>query len=242
MPGEISPLRQGPKERVPEVRNAYRYLRGAHNSVTGIVRASQSLADARRSANSTTTGRPSGDEVDLLRSAIVMTSSGIDAAMQRIIWDAGRYLIPREKTSARAAYEAHLKQALAGKQGVDDGLRNAIIDPDPQVKLLEYYLSLKSRASFQGSGDLKSRVRGTLGVPNATIPDTKLESLDPFFSARNRIAHSMDYQRPDEPNRTARTHRSVDEVTAMCNNALAVSADLLHAVADVILRAPRRTT
>lgn len=239
MPREIEPLREGPKERVPEIRNAYRYLRGAHHSVTGIVLASQSLADLRRSFNATTTGRPAGDEVDLLRSAIVMTSSGIDAAMQRVIWDAGRYLIPRTGTAARAAYEAHLKQALSGKQRVDEGMRNAIIDADPQARLIEYYLGMRARASFQGSSDLKRRVRGTLGVPNSSVPDAALESLDPFFEARNRIAHSMDYQRPDEPNRTARTHRSMDDVTGMCNNAIAVSADLLHAVADVILRARR---
>ncbi|WP_102192769.1 hypothetical protein [Microbacterium aurantiacum] len=239
MPGVIADLRDGPKEKVPEVRNAYRFLRGAHNSVQGIVNASQALAEQRRSANSTTTGRPASEEVDLLRSALVMASSGIDASMQRIIWDAGRYLIPKSGTAARAQYEAHLKQALSGKNNVDDGLRNAIIGAEPRDGLLEYYLAMKTRASFQGSGDLKKRVRGTLGVPHASIPDSSLESLDSFFTARNKIAHAMDYQRPDEPGRTKRTHRSVDEVTAMCNNALAVSADLLHAVADVIIATRR---
>lgn len=122
---------------------------------------------------------------------------------------------------------------------MDDGLRNAIIGAEPRDGLLEYYLTMKTRASFQGSGDLRKRVRGTLGVPHSSISDSLLESLDPFFTARNRIAHAMDYQRPDEPGRTKRIHRSVDEVTAMCNNALAVSADLLHAVANVIIAARR---
>ncbi len=45
MPGVIADLRDGPKEKVPEVRNAYRFLRGAHNSVQGIVNASQALAE-----------------------------------------------------------------------------------------------------------------------------------------------------------------------------------------------------
>lgn len=237
MPDEILPLRAGPKAKVPEVRNAYRYLRGAHHSVAGVVNASQALAEHRRSGNSTTTGRPSGDEVDLLRSAIVLTSSGIDSAMQRILWDAGLFLIPKKGTAARAAYEAHLKQELAGKGNVDQNLREAMIESDPPRPMLDYYLGLKSKASFQGSGDLKRRVRNTLGVPNTAISDTVLESLDPFFLARNRIAHAMDYEKPEEPQRTARTHRTVGEVTTMCNNALAVSADLLHAVSDVIIGA-----
>lgn len=163
MPDEIMPLRAGPKAKVPEVRNAYRYLRGAHHSVAGVVNASQALAEHRRSGNSTTTGRPSGDEVDLLRSAIVLTSSGIDSAMQRILWDAGLFLIPKKGTAARAAYEAHLKQELAGKGNVDQNLREAMIESDPPRPMLDYYLGLKSKASFQGSGDLKRRVRNTLG-------------------------------------------------------------------------------
>ncbi|MCX6501140.1 MAG: hypothetical protein NT132_01795 [Microbacterium sp.] len=235
MPGTIEPLRDGPKAKVPEVRNAYRFLNGTHGSVAGIVSASQRLSDIRRVANKTTVGRLASEEVDLLRSAIVMTSSGIDASMQRIIWDAGRYLIPIGGTAARAQYEAELKQALSGKDKVDEDLKRAIIGAEPAEHLLVYYLRMKTKASFQGSGDLKKRVRNALGVPNSTVPDATLESLDPFFKARNNIAHSMDYERPDESGRRARVHRSVDDVTSMCNNALGIAADLLHAVSDVIV-------
>lgn len=165
-----------------------------------------------------------------------MTSSGIDASMQRIIWDAGRYLIPITGTAARSQYEEYLKQALSStKEKVDDGLKQAIISNDPAEQILTFYLQVKTKASFQGSGDLKRRVRNTLGVPNSAVTDTALESLDSFFEARNNIAHSMDYERPKEAGRRARVHRSVDDVTEMCNNALSVSADLLHAISDVIL-------
>lgn len=165
-----------------------------------------------------------------------MTSSGIDASMQRIIWDAGRYLIPIVGTSARKQYEESLKQALSStKEKVDDELKQAIISTDPAERLLVHYLKMKTKASFQGSGDLKRRVRNTLGVPNSAVTDGVLESLDPLFEARNNIAHSMDYERPRDANRRARVHRSVDDVTDMCNNALSVGADLLHAISDVIL-------
>lgn len=240
MVSSIEPLQDGPKGRVPEVRNAYRFLRGARDSVAGIVSVTHRLSDARRNANESTVGRLAREEVDLLRSAIVLTSSGVDASMQRIIWDAGRLLIPIANSSARAAYVQHLRQALSGREQVDEPLRSAVVSAEPADALLTYYLGIKTRASFQGSGDLKKRVRNVLGVPSSAVSDADLESLDPFFRARNNIVHSMDYERPREAGRTARVHRSADDVAAMCNNAFRVTSDLLHAVADVILASQPR--
>lgn len=171
-----------------------------------------------------------------------MTSSGIDASMQRIIWDAGRYLVPIAGSLARKQYELEIKQALSIREGkVDEHLKAAIVEVDPAASLLNYYLAGKARASFQGSGDLKKRVRNALGVANAAVPDADLESLDPFFRARNQISHAMDYEDPRNVSGRKRTHRSVDDVTEMCNNAFRVAANLLHAVADVLVTSrPKR--
>lgn len=232
---ELLPLRDGPKGRVPEVRNAYRFLRGAHKTVADLFTVLEAESEIRRSGNSDMRGRMATWEVDLLRSAIVFTSSGLDASMTRLVFDIGRYLVPRPGTGARAQYERFVRDALAGTNPVDQGLRDAIISPDPAAALLDYYLRARTKASFQGSGDLGSRVRNCLGIPKTRVPDSSLAALDPFFKARNRIVHDMDYEAPDSPKRLARIHRSREAAGAMCNSTFEVAADLMHAAADVVL-------
>ncbi|UYO96062.1 hypothetical protein OED01_10640 [Microbacterium sp. M28] len=231
----LKDLRDGPKGRVPEIRNAYRFLRGAHSTVEGILQAAELVARQRRVSNSSTAGRPSSGETDLYRSAIVMTSSGIDASMQRLIWDAGSYLIPRPGTLARKQYELGIKEELSGTRKVDEDLKAAVVAADPAQQLLRFYLSRKAKSSFQGSGDLKTRVRNTLGIPGTRVDDATLATLDRFFLSRNRIVHEMDYENVVRSEGRARRHRTRDEVVSMCNRAFLVTSDLVHATADVIL-------
>ncbi|WP_340538093.1 hypothetical protein [Nocardioides sp. GXZ039] len=173
------------------------------------------------------------DEVDVLRAAIVFTSSGLDASMTRLVKDAGRYLIPIEGTAARAQYEAFIKAELRG-DSVDVELQKAIVNADPAEAILKHYLSVRTKASFQGSGDLKRRVRNVLGIPSAKVSDAKLESLDKFFIARNSISHSMDYDDLDAVDSRRRIHRGPEEVVGFCNNAFDLAVDFIHAAGDLI--------
>ena len=118
---------------------------------------------------------------------------------------------------------------------MESDLRVAIISADPRGELLKHYLTFKTKASFQGSGDIKTRVRNALGINSTRITDSDLESLDDFFQARNSIVHGMDYENPKDSKRTKRVHRHQDEVISMCDNAFSICADLLHAAAEVIL-------
>lgn len=166
-----------------------------------------------------------------------MTSSGIDACVKKIIWDAGRYLVPISTTGAANQYKLAVRNALSSQEKVDEELKSAVVDADPASAILIFYLRGKTKGSFQGSGDLKARFKRTLGISNIAVPDSTLESLDPLFTARNEIAHALDFEEPENATGSRRNHRSSDDVKAMCNNAFSVTADMLHAVADVIVKA-----
>jgi len=153
--------------------------------------------------------------------------------MTRLLWDVKPMLIAHAGSSAHAAYNAYLKEQLAKKGGADSDFRAAVLDADPARALVTHYLQVKARASFQGSRDLKSRIKNTMGVPNHRIPDTRLAGLDSFFVARNEIAHAMDYEQPLNSSTRGRRHRSFEETRRLCDSAFAISADLTHAVADV---------
>lgn len=193
----------------------------------------QSMSQARREANANAQGRMAKEEVDLLRAAIVFTSSGLDASMKRLINDAGRYLIPRE-TGARGQYVAFLNQEMKSSQP-DASMRDAVLSADPAGGLMDYYLGARAKASFQGSGDLEKRVRNCLGIAAERVPLERLKSLDEFFTVRNSIVHNMDYQDIEISIRTRRIHRSNDETARLCNLTFEIAADILHAAAEVVI-------
>ncbi len=176
----------------------------------------------------------SQDEVDVLRAAIIMTSSGLDAGLKRLVNDVGRHLIGKPATGARAAYQEYLKRELS-KPSTSTGMRNAITDMDPTRKLLDLHLADRTRASLQGSGELRVRVREVLGIPAAYVPDERLASLDDFFVARNRIAHDMDYTSASAHS-VKRHHRNPETAAAMCSNAFDVAVALISGAAMVLKR------
>jgi hypothetical protein len=238
MPSTLATLPPGPKVQAPQVRNAARYLRGAHSSVAGLFDSVQTIAAVRRTANATTVGRLNRQEVDLLRSAIVFTSSGLDAAMTVLVSDAARHLIRCGKsTGAKAQFDLYLKNEMSAAAPVPQGLRDAVIHDEAATKILDHYVRERTKASYQGSGDLEKRVRNVLGIASTRISTGTLQSLDPFFKARNRIAHDLDYEDTTNPKATKRTERRVDDVVALCDGVFTFCSDIIHATADVIVAA-----
>ena len=231
----LAKLPPAPRVQAPPIRPAYRVLGRAHASVLGLLGAVQVLDDARRSSNTTAKGRMSKVEVDVVRSAIVFTSAGLDATMKRLVNDVGRALVPRPGTGARHQYEQYFKQSLAASS-IDAHLRDAVIDLDPTTRLLEVYLSERTRSSYQGSTDLKARVRSVLGISRTSVPDADLEELDEFFVARNAIAHDMDLKDPTTDS-IARHHRDVEVVVGQCDQVFSAAAQLIGGAADAYKRA-----
>lgn len=225
----LAGLPSGPTGRAPLVRPAYRILSRSHASVSGLFQAVDILDATRRDANEATNGRTSKVELDVLRSAIVFTSAGLDATMKRLVNDVGRRLVTVPGTGARRVYEEYVKRELL-KPKVSDSFKDSILDPDPGARLVAHYLADRTKASFQGSGDLEKRVRRALGIAGSQVREDELKRLDDFFLARNKISHDMDLKNPNTES-VAREHRTPGQVADQCNEVFDVAVKLIHGAA-----------
>ncbi|QMU68349.1 hypothetical protein [Streptacidiphilus sp. P02-A3a] len=221
------------KPRGKAINPAWRYLVGAHATVQGVfdgltvVRASKAKEDAR--------GRLGRDEADLLRAAIVFTSSGIDACCKRLLRDSVPLLI-NGNTSAARKFDDYVKQELA--EGPSAAMSAAIRSLKPREEMVRLYVAARTKASFQGSDDLKSRLRDTLGISNTQLPTAKLKTLDDFFVARNAIVHDLDYVNPSGTG-SDRHVRSLDGVQTQCDSALVLVAEFIAEAAVNIRALPK---
>lgn len=211
----LQPLGAAPRGRYPLVRPAYRLLERAHLSVTGLLDAVAVLDAGRRAQNLSTTGRLAQHEVDILRATIIFTSAGLDTSMRRLVNDVGRSLVLKcPSSSAKKAFDTWVKEELR-KSEPAPGFQAAITSLDPE-RLVGLYFNSSTKSSYQGSGDLTSRVRNVLGIPKTAIPDATIASTDGFFISRNQIAHDMDLQDPASK-RAARNHRTPRAVADQCD-------------------------
>lgn len=218
--------------RAPQVRQARRLLEGSYKSVDGLLEAVQELDKRRREGNGSAKGRKSERERDLLRAAIVFTSAGIDASMTRLVKEAGKSLILDKKEGAYGQYREFLKQEIP-PNSIPSGLRDILIDEKLEESVVDYYLTEKTRASFQGSGDLDKRVRALLGLPKSVLDGDTKQELDSFFTSRNRIVHAMDYE-DEGGKRTRRNHHDETEVQDQCFTVLNLAAQLINETAQVL--------
>ncbi|WP_435735249.1 hypothetical protein V5D56_00050 (plasmid) [Cellulosimicrobium sp. PMB13] len=227
-PPMLAPLHPEPRGRVPLVRPAWKFLTAAHKSTSALLQSLLIVRQANKETAGKTHGRYSNEEIDLLRAAIVFTSSGLDACLQRLVRDALPALVRRDGTPAQRAYTLYLKQELAA-ENIAEPFRDAVLAPDPTQALLAGYVSMRTKASYQGSKELQKRVRDALGVPRAAVPDQDLAALDPFFIARNAIVHGMDYETPRK-----RTHRARADTIAQCDLVFDVAGRLIIETAKVL--------
>ena len=175
-------------------------------------------------------GRLARDEEDLLRAALVFTSSGLDACCKRLR-DTLEHLIAGN-TNAGSKFHDFIKQELA--TGPSGPLAQAILATEPREQMIKVYVDVRTKASLQGSGDLKSRVRDTLGISNAQLPVAQIETLDKFFEARNAIVHDLDYEDPSAPSSPARWRRKMEDVRDDCDAVLTIVAAIVRATATNI--------
>lgn len=228
---EIDPLPELEKGRKqPYVRQSYKVLERAHSSVEQLFAAAGALEAVRREANSSKKGRKARLEVDILRSAIVMTSAGLDASMKRLVNDVGRELIVEKGSSARKQYQQYLKEKMP-QSSVAKDFRDAVVADEPGEDLLAFYLAERTKSSYQGSKDLLARVKRVLGISNAAVDDHDVMQLDPFFRARNQIVHDMDLK--DITTKSiARVRRDAETVAYQCNAVFYVAVLLIRGAAE----------
>ena len=228
-PFALDPLPAAPKGQIPQVRRACRYLTATHGSVAGLLDSYNFVRDKRVQSQGHAAGRLSRDELDLLRAALIFTSSGLDACCQTLVTESLPHLIKSGGT-AHLLFERWL-EAQARQPSAH--FVAAIKDPNPRSQFVDLYIASKTKASYQGSGDVKERVRDLLGVPKKSVPDGPINALDGFFTARNDIVHRLDYVNPTGPS-TKRHHRSPADVVKECNAVLVVASKLIHGTAALL--------
>lgn len=226
----LKPLRDAPKGQAPLVRRARRYLEGTHASVGGLVDSFNVVHEKKVTSRSDPRGRLAGDEVDLLRAALVFTSSGLDATCQTLVGQCLPVLVDRPGSTAATKFDLYLEEQA---RGPSIEFVAALKDPDPRAEFVRLYVAARTKASYQGTGDLKKRVRDLIGVPKAKLSDVRVDQLKGFFTARNDIVHDLDYVSPQS--QSSRRHtRSPGDVVKECDLVLALLADLIEETATIL--------
>jgi hypothetical protein len=205
------------------VAGAWQYLVGAHTSVTGLFDA---LATVRATNATEARGRLASDETDLLRAAIVFTSSGVDASCKRLLRDTLAIVIEGdEQGTAARKFEEFIDREL--RRDRSSALARAIKSRTPREELISLYVSDVTRTSMQGSGDLRTRVRDALGITDTRLPADQLKNLDGFFTSRNAIVHDLDYEKPESPTSNRRNSRRMEDVRSQCDAVFIVVATVI---------------
>ncbi|KWX05877.1 hypothetical protein TH66_00700 [Carbonactinospora thermoautotrophica] len=226
----LAPLGRRPRS-CPEIGPAWWRLRSTHDSVTGLFDTLYLVRQTRaRTKNQSTRGRLSSDAQDLLRAAIVFTSAGLDATVQALIEHAVPLLVIGN-ANAKNRFEIFIENQVRASK-VEREFLAALKDGDPHKRMVQLYIRSLTKASFQGSKDLKERACGALGITNAQLPQSRFTKLDEFFTARNDVAHRLDLQASTgADSKPPRTQRRQDEVGQMCGEVLLLIRDLIKATA-----------
>jgi len=230
---ELSPLGYRPY-RCPEVVSAWWRLRGTQASVTGLFDTVYLVRRMRaKEKNQSTRGRLSGDAQDLLRSAVVFTSAGLDAALAALL-EGAVPILAIDNAAARGKFDRYVELVI-NATGAPTEFLEALKHADPRPQLVDVYISGLAKASFQGSGDVKDRACASLGITNQQVPRTRIVDLDPFFTARNDIAHRLDQLPPTAFDAAPpRQQRNQDDVGRMCDEVLLLVRDIIKATAGNI--------
>jgi hypothetical protein len=230
---KLTPLKRKPYG-CPEVANAWRYLGATHQSVSGLLDALHVLRLKGQQAKEETSGKLSADQQDLLRAALVFTSSGLDACLTRLLRDALPVLVATDAAAEKQFKKwvgTRLDGSATGK--VTGELRQAILDRDPRARLVELYVKTISKPSLQGTGDLLA-VRDALGLTAEQITGDVVDELSSFFAARNEITHELDLVDPTGPGTPSRRPRGMDAVRSQCDDVLAFVTTIIRATAATV--------
>lgn len=226
MPANLSAL--NPQADHDCTRRAQDYLFLAHESATEALKAMESLRAQRRAEGGLAPqGRTSDQDQDLLRAMLVFSCAGVDAAMKTLVEDALPVLATRlsgvqEKLTKFA--ESHLSDAGA----VSPRALARILSQDraPRDAVVAEFIEQLTGGSLQSANQLDV-VCGALGIENAELR-RRVDKLHPVFEARNEIIHELDL---DPSPRRRRRHRSISTMVEWASEALAVSQDIVNAVA-----------
>jgi hypothetical protein len=133
--------------------------------------------------------------------------------------------------AARGKFDRYIASQVDDTKVATD-FHEALKDLDPRARMMDLYISGLTKASFQGSNDIKDRVREALGITNQQLPTKRITDLDVFFTARNNVAHRMDHLTSSGADaKPARQQRKQNEVGQMCDQAFLLMRDLINIAA-----------
>ncbi len=128
---------------------ALRHLVVAHSTLQGVFESLHIVRLAAADASGEDArGRLNEGEVDLLRSALVLAGSGLDAVLKRLAQDALPELLAVGSTRAAAdkAFKAHVSAQIRDKTP-STAWTKAILDPDPRQAMIRAAKSSKPSTS-----------------------------------------------------------------------------------------------
>jgi len=213
----------------PETAVAARRLSSTHASVQGLLTSLHDIRDSRANAGANLR-KLTDNEVDLLRAAIVFAGAGMDAVLKQLTRDSLPQLLKTHPDTAGSLAAFAVRQVNDAQKTVIKWLKSGAID----AAVHSDYVDQLVKGSLQGTGELAA-IRNALGLKAApTLDNSTLGQLDPFFMARNEIAHELDLKHPDRPTDPQRRIRKMEPVRVQCDLALTITASFIVAV-DAIL-------
>jgi hypothetical protein len=103
----LGSLPAAPAGKCPQVRRARKYLEATHQSVGGLLDAFNLVHEKTVASRANAQGRLGRDELDLLRAALVFTSSGLDASCHTLVDECVRVLVDRPESTAARKFDLY---------------------------------------------------------------------------------------------------------------------------------------
>jgi len=138
------------------------HLGVAHTTLQGIFESLHVVRQAASSSGKDARGRLKEGEVDLLRSALVLAGSGLDAVVKRLARDALPQLLDVGSTQVAAdkVFKTHVSAQIRDKTP-STSWTQAILDPDPRQAMIRLYVDECTRGSLQNEKELRAMRAGS---------------------------------------------------------------------------------
>lgn len=230
----------GALELLPEVQIA---VNAASKSATSAISMAYTMNALRKAAGGKDArGRFTAEAQDCLRSALLFSGAGLDTALKRLVAHTLPILANNEPAVSKQ-FEDYSKRRIGnGSEGVDPKeLLQLLLSTakSPRDVLLERWV-YDLRSSSSQSAERVMELATACGVTDRALRKRFTPSKDKSllieraFSARNQIAHELDVTNPAEGARkaleTVRQYRKAEDITAMCQEILDVTQDIINDV------------
>jgi len=211
-------------------------LKYTHESVQVLFQAYNLIREQRGGM-----GGPRDEEQDILRTMLIMASSGIDAMIKQLAKDSVLLLIDKNTPSFKK-FEIFIERRIYLRdKEIKDEINKKFIDSkflagilavkNQRAKLIEEYINDLTADSLQSAESLRGMIE-KLGISGNDI-SIDMNELQKIFEVRNKIIHELDIN--FEHSRRNRNQRRVTDMIRNTNVLLNIGSQFLIAI-DTILK------